>query len=411
MTSLGIDRRVLWGALALSTALLIGLAIWLAWPRPLWNDSELATLRTLWLGSLPPLPPDPSNAVADDPRAAELGRKLFFDARFSANGAIACAACHIPERGFQDDRPLAIGLGVADRRTMPLLGVAYSPWFFWDGRKDSLWSQALAPLENPVEHGGDRTQYVHLLAKHYQKEYEAIFGPLPDLAHLPAHAGPVADEVVNAAWLEMSDQQRADISRAFANMGKAIAAYERQLTPAPTRFDRYVETLLADGEQKATSQLLNTDEIAGLKLFIGKAQCVNCHNGPLFTNHDFHNTGAPAPGLPEDLGRTTGVERLLADEFNCLGDFSDAAPDECTGLRFIVTNPFSQLRRFKPPSLRGAADRPPYMHAGQFASLEEVVHHYNLAPIAPVGHSELAALHLTEGEMSQLVSFLKTLSQ
>ena len=76
---------------------------------------------------------------------------------------------------------------------MSVAGAAHSTWQFWDGRKDSLWAQALGPLESAVEHGGDRTQYAHLVAAHYAAEYEAVFGPLPDLGDLPPHAGPVAD--------------------------------------------------------------------------------------------------------------------------------------------------------------------------------------------------------------------------
>jgi cytochrome c peroxidase len=81
-----------------------------------------------------------------------------------------------------------------------------------------------------VEHGGDRTQYAHLVAEHYRAEYEAIFGPLPDLNGLPAHAGPaVGDPAAVAAWEALTDTQRDLISRVYANLGKAVAAYERQL--------------------------------------------------------------------------------------------------------------------------------------------------------------------------------------
>ena len=41
---------------------------------------------------------------------------------------------------------------------MPIAGAAHSPWLFWDGRKDSLWSQALGPLEDAAEHGSNRTR-------------------------------------------------------------------------------------------------------------------------------------------------------------------------------------------------------------------------------------------------------------
>lgn len=118
-----------------------------------WSDDGLAQLRSLWIGSLQPLPVDPSNQYADDPRATKFGQNLFFDTRFSSNGEVACATCHQPDKLFQDGTPLAHGVGTTDRRTMTIIGTAYSPWLFWDGRKDSQWAQALGPMESPVEHG------------------------------------------------------------------------------------------------------------------------------------------------------------------------------------------------------------------------------------------------------------------
>lgn len=199
--------------------------------RPGWSAEDLALVRSLSLEALPPVPPDPSNRVADDPRAARLGRAMFFDPRFSATGAVACATCHLPDRQFQDDRALAQGVGRTDRRTMPIAGMAYSPFLFWDGRKDSLWAQALGPLESAVEHGGDRTQYAHLVAARYAADYAAVFGPLPDLDALPALAGPLADPGAAAAWEGMSSGGREAVNRVFANIGKAIAAFERTVKP------------------------------------------------------------------------------------------------------------------------------------------------------------------------------------
>jgi cytochrome c peroxidase len=376
-----------------------------------WTATEVETLRGLWIGSLPALPPDPSNAVADDPRAAELGHRLFFDARFSANGEVACATCHLPELEFQDGLPLAQGVGTTTRRTMSVIGTAYSPWLFWDGRKDSQWAQALGPWESPVEHGGDRTQFAHLVAADYPAEYEALFGPLPDLSGLPAHAGPaVGDPAAVAAWEALSPEQQDAISRIYSNLGKAVAAYERQLMPGPTQFDAYVEAVLA-GDDATAAATFTADEAAGLRLFIGEAHCTDCHNGPLLTNNDFHNTGVPAvSGLPEDTGRLLGAQQVLADEFNCLGRYSDAAPEECGELRFLVADDHDLNRKFRPPSLRGVAERAPYMHAGQFATLEAVLRHYNTAPAAPAGHSELEPLRLSEREAAQLIAFLRTLS-
>jgi cytochrome c peroxidase len=114
-----------------------------------WTAEEVAQLKSLSLVELGPAPADPTNRVADDPRAAEFGRKLFFDRRLSANGQVSCATCHIPEKTFQDGMPLAKGVGVTNRRTMPIGGMAHSPFLFWDGRKDGLWAQALGPLESP----------------------------------------------------------------------------------------------------------------------------------------------------------------------------------------------------------------------------------------------------------------------
>jgi cytochrome c peroxidase len=375
-----------------------------------WSKEQIAQLRELSIANLPPPPADPSNRVADDARAAELGHRLFFDERLSANGQVACATCHLPDKLFQDGTPLAKGVGTTDRRTMSIIGTAHSPWQFWDGRKDSQWAQALGPLESAVEHGGDRTQYVRLLAREYRADYEAIFGPLPDLSGLPAHGGPVQDARAQAAWNGLPAQRRDAVSAVFANMGKAIAAYERRIEPGASRFDQYVEAAAA-GDRQRMRQALTGSEIAGLQLFLGKAQCVQCHGGPLLTNQAFHNTGVPAAaGLPPDRGRLAGATKVLQDEFNCLGRFSDAKPDQCGEIRFLVENSAAQLRQFRVPSLRNVAQRGPYMHAGQFATLKEVVQHYNAAPAAPEGHSELKPLGLSDREVEQLVAFLATLS-
>jgi cytochrome c peroxidase len=374
-----------------------------------WNEQELATLKGLWIGSLQPLPPDPSNKYAEDPRAAEFGYQLFFDTRFSSNGKVACGTCHLPDKFFQDGTPLANGVGTTDRRTMTIIGTAYSPWLFWDGRKDSQWAQALGPMESPVEHGGNRTLYAHLIAEHYADEYTALFGPLPDLSHLPRNAGPVADPEAAANWEAMSPEEREAVTRIYVNMGKSIAAYERLLVPGESRFDQYVEALL-DQDYASAEQLLSEDEIAGLKLFIGRANCTDCHNGPLFTNNDFHNTGVPAGAdLPDDYGRAKGAQQVLADEFNCLSQYSDATESDCSELAYMVSEGHDLERQFKPPSLRGATERGPFMHAGQFLTLEEVLNHYNTAPEAPAGHSELEPLNLSAKQIAQIIAFLKTL--
>ena len=370
-----------------------------------WSEADLALVRSLALEALPAVPPDPSNRVADDPRAVRLGQAMFFDPRFSATREVACATCHVPDRQFQDDRALARGVGRTDRRTMPIAGTAYSPFLFWDGRKDSLWAQALGPLESAAEHGGDRTQYAHLVAARYAADYAALFGPLPDMDALPARAGPVADPAAAAAWDRMALDRRAAVNGVFANIGKAIAAYERTIAPPETRFDAWVASPDFPGPG-----LLSQDEIAGLRLFIGEGQCITCHNGPLLTDGHFHNTGVPAvPGLPEDRGREAGARAVQDDAFNCLGPYSDAAPADCTELRFMAPDSPEMLRAFKTPSLRGVAERPPYMHSGQIGTLEHVIDHYATAPEAPAGHSELAPLTLDAQDWHQVLAFLRSL--
>ncbi len=378
---------------------------------PKWTAKERETLRSLSLSSLEPLPIDPSNRYGDDPRAAALGRALFFDTRLSGNGAVSCASCHVPTRQFQDNSALGHGVGTTARRTMPVAATARSPWQFWDGRSDSQWSQALGPLESAVEHGGTRTQYAHVVAEHYRREYEEVFGALPDVTGLPRSAGPVVDTAARGAWSRMPAVQRGEISRVYANIGKAIAAYERRIEYGPSRFDRYAEAELT-GRAHAADDSFSGDEEAGLRLFIGKGNCVNCHNGALFTDNHFHNTGVPAArvALPPDSGRTVGVRQVLAGEFNCTSKYSDAKADDCEELSFAVSEGEELLRAYKTPSLRNVADRAPYMHAGQLATLAQVVTHYSAAPAAPFGHSELKPLRLSVDEQRQLVAFLSTLS-
>ena len=352
-----------------------------------WTEAEIALVRSLWIGSLPPVPADPSNAVADDVRAARLGQRLFFDTRLSVNGAVSCATCHQPERLFTDGLDVAQGVARGERHTMGLVGIAYSPWMFWDGRKDSLWAQALAPLESPVEHGGNRRQFAELLAsdEQYRMDYEALFGKLPELSEQDA------------------------VTDVFVNMGKAIAAYERLLLPGASQFDRYVEALIEHKGPSADS-ILSDDELAGLRLFIGDAQCINCHNGPLFTNNEFHNTAVlPVAGKLPSLGRVGAVREVGDDPFNCLGEFSDHPNGRCSELRFARTGD-ELIGTHKTPSLRNVALTAPYMHAGQMQTLAEIIDHYSRAPLAIVGHNEAKPLSLSRKERKQLEAFLLTLN-
>ena len=387
--------------------------------RDAWTAGDIAVLESMRWTAAGARPVDPSNAYEQDRQAAVLGRALFNDTRLSRNGAIACATCHDGRAQFEDGRQVGQGLAHGKRRTMPVMGAAHAPFLFWDGRKDSLWSQALGPLEDAAEHGGNRVRFARLLQAHYGDAYRKVFGALPELGDLPRDASPLGTQAERAAWNGMPQARRDAVNRVFAHIGKAIAAYERQVSYGESRFDRYVRaTAQGDGRGQ---QVLTPQEVRGLRLFLTRGQCVSCHNGPLLTDHAFHNTGVPPrdPGKP-DRGRADGLIKLLDDEFNCLGRYSDARPEQCAELQFLATDDPRHLGAFRTPSLRNVAARPPYMHAGQFSTLAQVVQQYAASPRAAIGHSELArpddrhadrqVIRLSATDVQDLAAFLGTLT-
>jgi cytochrome c peroxidase len=387
--------------------------------RDPWSAREVATLASMQLNKAGPRPADPSNAYEGRTEAASLGRALFNDKRLSKNGAVACASCHSGDQQFQDGKPLGEGIGTGKRRTMPVMGAAHAPFLFWDGRKDSLWSQALGPLEDAAEHGGNRVRLVKVVEAHYKDRYQAVFGGMPALGQLPDDASPTGSDAERAAWAQMAEGSRDAVNRVFANMGKAIAAFERNVSYGESRFDRYAQaTAAGDGRGQ---EVLSQQEVRGLRLFLGKGQCATCHNGPLLTDHAFHNTGVPPLDRTQpDRGRVDALRKLMQDEFNCLGRYSDARPEQCGELQFLATNAPGQLAAFRTPSLRNVAERAPYMHAGQFSTLHQVVQHYAGSPKAVLGHSELAqpgekhadrqAIRLAAADIQDLAAFLRTLT-
>jgi cytochrome c peroxidase len=292
---------------------------------------------------------------------------------------------------------------------MPIAQALHGAWFFWDGRADSLWAQALGPIENPREHDFTRSQAASLLGARFRASYEPLFGPIPDMSdrrRFPLRASPNGNTRERGAWAAMASVDRETVDRLYANMGKAIAAYERTLTLASTRFDGFVAGLVGAGPAAPLSR----SEEAGLRLFLGKGRCTLCHSGPIFSNGSFANTGVPPRSdLPPDLGRLAGASQARADPFNCRGPYSDAGKSGCDELDFLSVGDSRQTRSFKVPSLRGVGQRAPYMHAGQFATLDQVIAHYNRAPRAAGGTSELKPLHLTPAERRALVAFLHTL--
>jgi cytochrome c peroxidase len=385
--------------------------------RAEFDDGEVR--RILQLSPLGP-PPADSNRFAADPRAARLGRMLFFDPRLSLDGATSCATCHDPARGFADGRPLPAGAERHGRHTPSLWNVAYNRWYFWDGRADSLWAQALEPLERASELGGGRLRAAWLIAGDpaLRSAYEEVFGPPPDLgaARLLAAGGPLSDDPAEvAAWGALPAADRAAVDQVFVHAGKAIGAYERLLVSRRAPFDRFVEALRR-GDEATMRAALTPAARRGLRLFVGRAGCRLCHGGPNFTDGEFHDTGVPsrAPGSPRDAGREAGIVLLRASPFNAAGRWNDdPAGPAAQRLEFLADRPETR-GRWKTPTLRNVARTAPYMHQGQLRTFEQVLAHYSTLRGAAFadGHREtvLRPLALSDGEIADLVAFLESLT-
>lgn len=391
-------------------------------PTAFFDDDEVRTILA-WLGPLPDAPhPDPSNAFADDPDAALLGQRLFFDPRYSANGEVSCVTCHDPAAGFGDSRAnLSSGIAVTGRSSLGLLNGAFGAaaengpiWQFWDGRADSQWAQALAVPESGAAMASTRSKVALHLYDEYRDDYEAVFGPMPALRD--DTGTPLVDPTYKPGmpeWDALPAESRDAIEGVYANFGKAVAAYERLLVSRNSRFDRLWHDLAAGAPD---SPSLTDEEKAGLRVFIGAGRCLGCHNGPNFTDGEFHNIAIPQSGenVPEmDQGRAGGVAKLIADKFNCAGTYSDHPDKTACPVNFVVPEG-AEVGAFKTPSLRSIGLTPPYMHTGNFATLEDVIRHYDLGGAA-YGTFEgskdelLRPLALDATQLRALAAFLRAL--
>ncbi|MGE4620226.1 MAG: cytochrome c peroxidase [Planctomycetota bacterium] len=361
--------------------------------------------------------PDPTNKYADDPRAVELGQILFLAKGLSGDGKTSCATCHAPDNGFVDGKQHPRGLALIPRDTPTLWGASQQRWLGWDGRWDSLWMQALAPIESAQEMAGDRLQALRFIASDadLKRRYGQIFGALPDLSGMPERSR--IDSIEVPAWTALKKRRQDSVNRAFSNIGKAIAAYERTLRGPSSSFDVYLEALARDDRE--TAKEYPAAARRGLLLFLGKATCSSCHNGPLLSDGEFHDTGLLTAGSAAgDAGRYGGILHLQRDSFGSSGRYSDA-PDGVTARRS------RRLRRdallwgaFRTPSLRHLDATAPYFHDGSLPDLESVIRFYSRRDGArPVGagpghHGEtiMTPLGLSAGEEDNLLQFLKTLS-
>jgi cytochrome c peroxidase len=349
----------------------------------LWLTPDFTAQQPPWRISIPlGLPADtwdyyvPRNNPMT-PAKIELGRKLFFDARLSADGRISCASCHDPKLAFTDGRAVAEGIaGRRGARNSPsLLNAMFNTGQFWDGRADTLEDQAVQPLINPLEMGNN--SYDELVNRlraipEYRDEFRSVFG-----AELK---------------LEL--------------IGKAISAYERTLVSGDAPFDRFIT-----GDRTAISE----SAMRGFALFRGRARCSRCHTFndalPFFTDFNYHNTGV-AMNHPnfDKLSR----QAYAAIETDKAREMIDALAKQEGGQelgRVLITYHVFDIGSYRTPSLRNIALTAPYFHDGSAKTLADVVRFYNKGGRQNINREwDLDALALSEDELRDLTAFLESLT-
>jgi cytochrome c peroxidase len=387
------------------------------------------------LSPLPAPPDEPTNRFADDPDAADLGQMFFHEKGYAGPllvdsalgkvgdiGKVACASCHEGEWMIDlHSKPNNATLGVdwLPRNSNSVVNAAYyAPWIENDGISDSMWADALVDLEVPIGFNSSRLRLVHVIWNKYRAEYDAVFDPDLDPALDPAspEAGrfPPEGKPGDATWDAMAPADQEIVLQIMVNFGKAIDAYLRQLVSTDAPFDRYVA-----GETDAIGLAAKR----GLKLFVGKAGCVHCHDGPHFSDNQFHVNGLKKMGshvkFAETDGRALWIERMLSLPWNSASKWSDDPGEGGRRLAELKDMSVEQEKAewngmWRTKALRQAAKTAPYMHTGQIATLREVVEFYNKGGDDGgfVGtKSELVVpLNLTEQEIDDLVAFLETLT-
>jgi cytochrome c peroxidase len=308
------------------------------WPKPFVDEG--VDWKELGI-----LPASPIEQYKDSLKhIIELGKALFFDPRLSGSGQISCASCHQPELSWTDGKEKSIGHGgTLNKRNSPTI---QNVWFysklFWDGRARDLEDQAFAPVNSESEMHGDMRELPFKLRR--VKGYAALFDS--------AYGDP-----------------RIDPDR----IAKAIAIFEKSITSRQSRFDQFLS-----GKKNA----LTKEELKGLHLFRTRAKCMNCHNGPMFSDNQFHNNGFHLNGNPEN-------DRGL----------------------YNVTHQQADIGKFKTPSLRDVAKTGPWMQNGMMRSLSELVDHYNKGADGNGGaSSRIRMLYLAPSEKADLLAFLDAIS-
>jgi cytochrome c peroxidase len=314
------------------------------------------------------------------PARAALGQKLFFDARLSANGTVACATCHDPSRAFTDGRPTSVGIHgrVGQRNAPTILNALYNKHQFWDGRVNTLEQQAAMPITNPFEMGSASVA-------------DAVSRIAPDQDY--------QSRFMQAFGRGVNEQ----------DMLSAIAAYERTLVSFDSPYDHFIA-----GDASALSDSAKR----GLELFNTKARCNKCHalsdierHETLFMDNDFHNIGVGI--LRHNVVQSARqAEREVAQGNLPAIDMAAITSDLSVLGRFLVTRKEKDIASFKTPDLRNVIVTGPYFHDGSMETLWDVMDHYNKGDgIAdPWLDKDMQPLALSESEIDDVVAFLASLT-
>ncbi|MDD3652090.1 cytochrome-c peroxidase [Immundisolibacter sp.] len=298
---------------------------------------------------LPSSAPQPADNPST-PAKIELGRRLYFDPRLSADGTVSCNSCHDLDKGGVDGLPVSLGVtGKMGGRNAPTVwNAAFNSTQFWDGRAATLEEQAQGPVTNPVEMAMPGGEAVADRLK-----------AIPD--YLAAFARAFPD----------------DPQPSLRNAGRAIAAFERTLITPGSAYDRHEQ-----GDKTA----LSAQQQRGLATFT-EVGCVACHSGPAFNG--------PQASLPPGTGFyqrfPTYTDSLLVARY---------ALDQDPG-RYAVTHNEADRHMFKVPTLRNVALTAPYFHTGSVPTLPEAVR--------VMGKVQLDR-DLTEQQVEDIVAFLGALT-
>ena len=320
---------------------------------------------------------------ADNPQTLEkieLGKKLFFDGRLSADGTVACATCHDPAHAFTDGRPVSIGIkGRAGQRNAPtILNALYNKTQFWDGHATTLEDQAALPIVNPVEMGQpnlDAAVAEIASIKEYDQGFRSVFGRAPN----------------------------------GTDLTRAIASYERTQVSFDSPFDHFIA-----GDKNAIDESAKR----GWELFNTRGRCNKCHalddqtrDPTYFIDKDFHNIGVLIVRHNVVALATKAVS--LVNSKSAIAIDSAAIQTDMSALgRFLVTKKKADIAAFKTPSVRNVLVTAPYFHDGSSATLWDVVDHYNKGDGIknPFLDQDIQPLALSEQDIDDLVAFMAALT-